>query len=90
MTIIELIICIWFIVAMFSPLLHGNAMNKDVYYFFPWVLYRLTTMNWFGCLFVSLLACIVNPFYCSMMIIGWIFYKIYKFVFWILHVGRKF
>ena len=99
MSTIEAVFCFYFILAMISLLLHQGAMNKDVYYFSPCVLYRITKMNWFGCLFVSLLAWIVNPLYCCIMTIiyiifylyistRWISCKIYAFIYWIFHIGR--
>ena len=100
MIIIELVFCIWFTFAMISPLLHMKAMDKDIYYFSPCALYRLTKMNWVGCFFISWLAVIVNPLYCCMMTIiyiifyvcvfmRWIFYKVYGFIYWTFHVGRR-
>ena len=99
-TITEIIFSVWFTLAMTSPFLHINAMDKDVYYFSPCVLYRLTKMNWIGCFFISLLAVIINPLYCCMMTIiyiifhicvfmCWMFHKVYDFIYYIFHVGRR-
>lgn len=100
MNITKLIFCIWFTLAMISPLFHNDVMDKDIYYFSPYVLHRLTKMNWFGCFFVGLLAVIVNPLYCCIMTIiyiifhiyvfmCWMFHKVYDFIYYIFHVGRR-
>lgn len=87
--IIEAIALAGTLLGFLSILIHVGVYVQDCYYFTPRTLYRLTKMNWFGCFLVSLLAWLFNPIYCSMMTIGYIFYKIYEFVDWILHVGRK-
>lgn len=86
---IEAIVLAGILLGLLSIIIHMGAYDEDCYYFTPRTLYRLTKMNWFGCFLVSLLAWLFNPIYCSMMIIGYIIYKIYEFVDWILHVGRK-
>ena len=87
--IIEVIALAGTLLGLLSIIIHMGAYEQDFYYFTPRTLYRLTKMNWFGCFLVSLLAWLFNPIYCSMMTIGYIIYKIYEFVDWILHVGRK-
>lgn len=89
MSNIEGIVLAGTVLGLLSVGIHTGACDHDFFYFTPRTLYKLTKMNWFGCFLVSLLAWIFNPIYCSMMTIGYIFYKIYEFVDWILHVGRK-
>lgn len=89
MSNMEGIVLAGILLGLLSVVIHIGAYDHNVFYFTPWTLYKLTKMNWFGCFLVSLLAWIFNPIYCSMMIIGYIIYKICEFVYWILHVGRN-
>lgn len=44
----------------------------------PWHFYEVTNLNFFGCILLSLLVFLIDPFI-----------AIIQFIYWIVHVGRK-
>ena len=59
-----LIVFIIFMWAFFGFLLQAVAVYSvvgDEYKLLPWQLHKITYMNWFGCIFVSILFFILQP-----------------------------
>ena len=55
-----------------------NLNYVDVFPVLPKDFYEDTELNWFGCILLSAIVLVIDP---------WIF--VGKFIYWIFHVGRK-
>lgn len=58
------------------------GLEEDGYYFLPTHLYKKTKMNFVSCVVVSAILIVTNNWWCVPALI-------YKFLYWISHVGRK-
>ena len=58
------------------------GLEGDSYYFLPTHLYKKTKMNFVSCVVVSAILIVTNNWWCVPALI-------YKFLYWVAHVGRK-
>lgn len=80
----KLFLIVWgiFVIAFFlfiaNVIALEDTINEDPYYFFPFHIYKRTTLNKFGTILASLFLFIINFGYCIIAMVNWL-----------CHVGRK-
>lgn len=71
----------------FVLILTITAVFEEEYYFSPYVIYLNSDLNMFGSILTSIVCILINPMYAILYTIKYILIQIYRFIYWICHIG---